>query len=41
MGHVLNIDGVCFSTEKRTNKVLDFALLVKLKQMKFFLGLVN
>ncbi len=40
MGHVLKSDGVCFSTEKRT-KVLDFALPVKQKQLKSFLGLVN
>jgi hypothetical protein len=33
-------DGVCFSTEKRT-KVSDFALPVKQKQLKSFLGLVN
>jgi hypothetical protein len=40
VGHVLKSDGVCFSTEKRT-KVLDFALPVKQKQPKSFLGLVN
>jgi hypothetical protein len=40
VGHVLKSDGVCFSTEKRT-KVLDFALPVKQKQLKPFLGLVN
>ncbi len=40
VGHVLKSDGVCFSTEKRTN-VLDFALTVKQKQLKSFLGLVN
>ncbi len=40
MGHVLKSDGVCFSTEKRA-KVLDFALTVKQKQLKSFLGLVN
>jgi hypothetical protein len=38
--HVLKSDGVCFSTEKKT-KVLDFALPVKQKQLKSFLGLVN
>ncbi len=38
--HVLKIDGVIFPTEKRT-KVLDFALPVKQKQLKSFLGLVN
>ncbi len=40
VGHVLKSDGVCFFTEKRT-KVLDFALPVKQKQLKSFLGLVN
>ncbi len=40
VGHVLKSDGVCFSTKKRT-KVLDFALPVKQKQLKSFLGLVN
>jgi hypothetical protein len=40
VGHVLKIDGICFSTEKRT-KVLNFALPVKQKQLKSFLGLVN
>jgi hypothetical protein len=40
VGHVLESDGVCFSTEKRF-KVLDFPLPVKLKQLKSFLGLVN
>jgi hypothetical protein len=40
VGHVLKSDGVCFSTEKGT-KVLDFALPVKQKQLKSFLGLVN
>ncbi len=40
MGHVLKSDWICFSTEKRT-KVLDFALPVKQKQLKSFLGLVN
>ncbi len=38
--HVLKSDGVCFSTEKKT-KVLDFALTVKQKQLKSFLGLVS
>ncbi len=40
VGHVLKIDGICFSTEKRT-KVLNFALPAKQKQLKYFLGLVN
>jgi hypothetical protein len=40
VGHVLKIDRICFSTEKRT-KVLDFALPAKQKQLKSFLGLVN
>jgi hypothetical protein len=40
VGHVLKIDGICFSTEKRT-KGLDFALPAKQKQLKSFLGLVN
>jgi hypothetical protein len=40
VGHVLKSDGICFSTEERT-KVLDFALPVKQKQLKSFLGLVS
>jgi hypothetical protein len=40
VGHVLKSDGVCFSTEKRT-EVLDVELPVKQKQLKSFLGLVN
>ncbi len=40
VGHVLKNYGVRFSTEKRS-KVLDFALPVKQKQLKSFLGLVN
>ncbi len=40
MGHVLKIDGICFSTEKRT-EVLNVALPAKQKQLKSFLGLVN
>jgi hypothetical protein len=40
VGHVLKIDGICFSTEKKT-KVLNFALPAKQKQLKSFLGLVN
>ncbi len=35
VGHVLKIDGICFSTEKRT-KVLKFALPAKQKQLKSF-----
>jgi hypothetical protein len=40
VGHVLESDGTCFSTEK-SSKVLDFSLPVKQKQLKFFLELVN
>ncbi len=40
VGHVLKIDGISFSTEKRT-KVLDFALPAKQKQLKSFLELVD
>jgi hypothetical protein len=40
VGHVLKIDGVYFSTEKRS-KVLDFLLPAKQKQLKSFLGLVK
>jgi hypothetical protein len=35
VGHVLKIDGICFSTEKRT-KVLHFALPARQKQLKSF-----
>ncbi len=40
VGHVLKTDGICFSTEKR-NKVLNFALPAKQKQLKSFLGLCD
>ncbi len=40
VGHILNVDGVHFSAEKR-GKVLDFSLPRKQKQLKSFLGLVN
>ncbi len=40
VGHILKVDGVHFSAEKR-GKVLDFSLPRKQKQLKSFLGLVN
>jgi hypothetical protein len=40
VGHILKVDGVHFSAEKR-GKVLDFLLPRKQKQLKSFLGLVN
>ncbi len=35
VGHVLKTDGICFSTEKRT-EVLDFALPAKQKELNPF-----
>ncbi len=40
VGHLLKVDGVHFSAEKR-GKVLDFPLPRKQKQLKSFLGLAN
>ncbi len=40
VGHVLNPNGISFSTEKR-EKVLDFPFPEKQKHLKSFLGLVN
>ncbi len=40
VGHILKVDGVHFSAEKR-GKVSDFSLPRKQKQLKSFLGLVN
>jgi hypothetical protein len=40
VGHILKVDGVHFSAEKR-GKVLDFPLPRRQKQPKSFLGLVN
>jgi hypothetical protein len=41
VGHVLKPDGVCFSAQKKREKVLDFPFPEKLKHLKSFLGLVN
>ena len=40
VGHVVNADGISFSGEKR-DKVLNFPLPVKVKQLMGFIGLVN
>jgi hypothetical protein len=40
VGHILKVDGVHFSAEKR-GKILDFPLPKRQKQRKSFLGLVN
>lgn len=40
VGHVVNADGISFSGEKR-DKVLNFPLPIKVKQLMGFIGLVN
>ncbi len=40
VGHILKVDGVHFSAEKR-GKVFDFPLPRRQKQLKSFLGLMN